>query len=100
MHVIGHNHVRAQFHVGNMFGDGAPAFVGDIPEIVQLHFPSGNFTKQASAMAGDDRHKVRARLRIIVTCQADRPPVVDFGIELGTFVRRHVYCLSGMDIRN
>jgi len=67
--MIGHNHMRAQFHERKMLGNGAPAFVRDFAEIIQDHIAlvGGDsifdFPKQGIASIRDDGHEIRACLR-------------------------------------
>lgn len=62
MHMIRHNHMRAQFHQLKMIGNGTPTFVRDGSEIVQSHFCISDFPEQTIALIRDKGHKIRARL--------------------------------------
>ena len=65
MQMIGHYHMRAQFHIWKMFGNGAPIFFRDFAKFIQSHFFVRNFTKQTLALKRYDCDKIRARLGII-----------------------------------
>lgn len=51
------------------------------PDIIQHHFPIGNFPEQTFPLPGADRDKIRAGPGIIVILQADRMTVMDVGVE-------------------
>jgi hypothetical protein len=76
MHMIGHDYVCTQFHVGEMLRDGTPTLVSNFAKIVQLHripfwgLPAHNFSKQICALVGNYRHEIRARLSVIIAFQA------------------------------
>lgn len=72
MHMIWHDHIRTQLHVGKMFGNGTPTFVRDFAEIVQHHFLVHNFPEQQIALIRHDRDKISAGLGVVIFLQTDR----------------------------
>lgn len=58
MHMIWHNHKRAQFNIRKMFGDSAPTFIGDLTKFIQLHLLVNDFPKQQIALIGHNYDKI------------------------------------------
>ena len=76
MHMVGHDHIRAQCYVVKMIRDGAPTIVGDMAQFVQQHFTIHDFAEQTFPLMGHNRDEIRAGLGIIVSGQARRFAVV------------------------
>ena len=60
MHMIRHNHIRAQFHKRKMIWNGAPTFVCDFAEVAQDHFFIHHLAKNAITIPCHDCDIIRA----------------------------------------
>ncbi len=67
VNVIRHDHKFVQFHQRKMIGNGAPTLLRHLPRIIQPHFRTCDFTKQAGASTGADGNEIRPSLRIVIS---------------------------------
>ena len=67
MHIVRHDHMRAQFNKLKMIGDGALTFVRDFAVFIQKHFPIYDLAKQTIAVISDNGHVICAFGGIIIS---------------------------------
>ncbi len=84
MHVIGHDHVSIQCHVGKVLWDGLPAVAGNPAESIMSHFAVDDLAQQALAATYTYGQKVKPWRGIIMARQSYRTTV------MFRFVVRHL----------
>lgn len=57
MHMIGHDHKCAQFHIRKMDGDFRPAGVCNLAHFIQKHLAIFDFAEKMQSIVGANRQK-------------------------------------------
>jgi hypothetical protein len=80
MQMIGHDDAFVQVNARETLRQSHPRCIDHASCVIQLHDIVGDFAEQAGAFVGNDGHKIRARLRVIITAQANRLSTTAVGI--------------------
>jgi len=82
MEMVRHHHVCIQAD-GKEGWQAQPGMLHNLPDRVQAHRLTVNFTEEACASPGDQGDKIRARLGVIISLETDGAAVVFLGIVRG-----------------